>query len=810
MRRILALITVLVLSLVVVTPTLADGVIIIDPPPLPPPDFSRWLTIRYHHVHVSIENQVAVTEVDQVFRNDANVPVEGTYLFPLPAGAVVEDFKMWVDGQVLEPEILPADEARAIYESYVRRNRDPALLEYVGRDAVRARIFPIPVGQERRIELRYSQILPSEDDLMHYRYPLDTERFSAKPLEQVSIVVEVVTPVDLGPVYSPTHQDELIITREGNRAATVTYEANDVLPDRDFELYVGAKTEALGANLLSFKPGNEDGFFMLLLSPSLADAATETVPRDLILVLDTSGSMEGAKLDQAKAGLTYVLRHLNTEDRFNVVAFSGQTRTYAPHLVSAAEAEDAVAWIADLEALGGTNIYMALSAALAQAGLNRLTTLVFLTDGLPTEGIVDEDILLGSLANEAPNDVRIFPLGVGYDVNVLFLDQLAADHRGRPTYIEPDERIDEKVSTFFARMQSPLLTDIHLDFTTGSGSAIGGTQVELFDTYPNPLPDLYAGTQLIVVGRYTGGGSQALTVSGSVNGRATTFTYGTVLSEHDGTAFIPRLWAARKIGYLLTQIRIHGEQEEWINAVVDLSLRYGIITPYTSFLIEEPELSLTSEGRNLAGEAMHDEMSAMPTTVSGAQAVEDAKLRQDLGAAEAPVAGGGYAPEAPAGQSPGEVLTIKHIDDKTFVCTPERCTDTTFIPDTMTAEKVDFGTERYRQLVTESPGWVRYIALAPTTVVVGAGGNAYEFAIGEPDDLNVTATPLPVVPTVPTPTPAASTEPVTPSEPTPTPSAGFDTPATVSPLLPSGNTSGLCPAALLLLAPLVAIAIKKR
>ena len=471
MRRILALIAVLVLSLVIVMPALADGVIIIDPPILPPPDFSRWLTIRYHRVHVTIENQVAVTEVDQVFRNDASVPVEGTYLFPLPSGAVVEDFKMWVDGQVLEPEILPADEARAIYESYVRRNRDPALLEYVGRDAVRAAIFPIPAGEERRIELRYSQILPSEDDLMHYRYPLDTERFSAKPLEQVSIVVEVTTPIDLGPLYSPTHQDEVVITREGSRSATVAYEANDVLPDRDFELYIGAKTEALGANLLSFKPGGEDGFFMLLLSPSLAEAATETVPRDLILVLDTSGSMEGAKLDQAKAGLTYVLRHLNTEDRFNVVAFSSQTRTYAPHLVPAAEAEDAVAWIADLEALGGTNIYMALSEALAQVNPGRLSTVVFLTDGLPTEGIVDEDVLLGSLANEAPNDVRIFPLGVGYDVNVLFLDQLAADHRGRPTYIEPDERIDEKVSTFFARMQSPLLTDIHLDFAADSESA---------------------------------------------------------------------------------------------------------------------------------------------------------------------------------------------------------------------------------------------------------------------------------------------------------------------------------------------------
>ena len=199
--------------------------------------------------------------------------------------------------------------------------------------------------------------------------------------------------------------------------------------------------------------------------------------------------------------------------------------------------------------------------------------------------------------------------------------------------------------------------------------------------------------------------------------------------------------------------------------MVDLSLRYGIITPYTSFLIEEPELSLTSEGRNLAGEAMHDEMSAMPTAVSGAQAVEDAKLRQDLGAAEAPMAGGGYAPEAPAGQTPGEMLTVRHVDDKAFICTPERCTDTTFIPDAMTAEAVDFGTERYRQLLTEHPGWVRYFALAPETIVVDTEGNAYEFIMGEPGDIPVTSTPLPATPASPMMTPVTSPETPTPSGP---------------------------------------------
>lgn len=803
MNRILALIAVLTLSLAIVTPALADGIIIIDPPPLPPPDFARWLTIRYHRVHVTIEDQVAVTEVDQVFRNDASVAAEGTYVFPLPPGAVVEDFKMWVDGQALEPEILPADEARAIYEGYVRRNQDPALLEYVGRDAVRARIFPIPPRAERRIQLQYSQILPSEDDLMHYRYPLDTERFSARPLEQVSVVVDLTTPVDLGPLYSPTHQDEVVITREGSRRATVSYEASNVFPDRDFELYMGAQTEALGANLLSYKPRSEDGFFLLLLSPSLAEVATETVPRDLLLILDTSGSMDGDKLDQAKAGLTYILRHLNPEDRFNIVAFSSQTRSYAPALVSATEAGDAIGWIAGLEALGGTNIYMALSEALAQVEADRHTTLVFLTDGLPTEGIVDEDVLLNAIEKEAPEDVRVFPLGVGYDVNVLLLDQLAADHRGRPTYIEPDERIDEKVSAFFARMQSPLLTDIRLDFRADGG----GSTAEIFDVYPTPLPDLYAGTQLIVAGRYTGGGRQTLTVSGSVNDRDTAFTYGVDFSEHDGAAFIPRLWAARKIGRLLTQIRLHGEDREWIDAVVDLSLRYGIITPYTSFLIEEPERSLTREGRDRAGEAMQDQLAATPAAVSGEQAVDDAKMREELGAAEAPVAGGAYAPEAPAGMPASDVQTIRYVDDKTFVCTFERCTDTAFVPDVMTAEEIAFGTARYRELIAADTTWARYFALAPETIIVDVDGAAYRLLLGDVESLPPEATTAPAA----GPTETEPAEPTTPAT-ADVPATADTPPATPAPDQPEAPPArpGLCPAALLLLIlPAGAIALKR-
>ncbi|MGC9468590.1 MAG: VIT domain-containing protein [Anaerolineae bacterium] len=791
---VIALLAAALIPLLASTPVRADGIIIIDPPiPVPPPDWSQWLTIRYHHVTVTIEDQVAITEVDQLFRNDTAVAVEGTYVFPLPAGAIVEDFKMWVDGQPQESKILPAEEARIIYEDYVRRNQDPALLEYVGRDAVQARIFPIPPHTERRIQLRYVQVLPTEERLMHYRYPLDTERFSAKPLEQVSISVTIASPSELGAIYSPTHQDKIMVTRETNRRASVSYEASDLLPMDDFELYIGLREEPVEASVLSFKPLDEDGFFLLLLAPSITDPETGPMSRDLIFVLDTSGSMDGEKLAQAKTGLAYILDHLNTLDRFNVIAFSTAVRSYTRDLVSAEEVEDAIAWVEKLEAVGGTNIHMALSEALSQADPDRHTTIVFLTDGLPTEGIVEDSAILRALEQEAPRGVRIFPLGVGYDVNVLLLDEIASAHRGRSTYIEPDERIDEKVSAFFARMQSPLLVDIDLEF---------GEAPPIYDVYPSPLPDLYAGTQLIVVGRYPEGGNRQLQVTGRVNERQISYDYEVSLSNHDGTAFIPRLWAAKKIGHLLTRIRLDGENAEWVDAVVKLSLRYGIITSYTSFLIEEPQESLTEEARARAGAQMMDELAEAPTAVSGQGAVEDAKLREGLLGAEAPIDPGAYAPVNPEEESGGASLTaIRHVADKTFICTADRCVDTAYVPDQMPLQEIAFGSRAYETLLEAGSEWGAYFAVGPGAIVVGPEGQAYHLVFESHEESQLAPST-----TTPTATAGPAQDPET-ATPVPT-AAPIGEPEDETQNSP--QQTGLCSASLLLLVPVVGIALKKR
>lgn len=708
-------------------PALADGIIIPEPPPHRPIVDLPYLTVKYHRVTVTIENQVATTHVDQVFVNEADLEVEGTYIFPLPDGATISEFAMWVDGQRLEGQVLERDQARRIYEEIVRQRRDPALLEYVGRNAFQASIYPIPPKGERRIEIEYSQVLQVDNGLVEYVYPLNTEKFSPRPLEEVTVNVTVHSNEPLKALYSPSHNVD--VERRGDHNATVGYEEYRVRPDRDFVLYYTISAEEVGVNLLSYKPdGRSDGFFLLLAAPKVESEAQQVVARDVILVLDVSGSMRGEKIEQARAALLFVLDNLNEEDRFNILAFSTATRPYARSLVPANERGEARDFVAHLEANGSTDINRALLEALAMADEQRPTILIFLTDGLPTTGEVDIDRIIDNVGDAAPKNVRIFPFGVGYDVNTTLLDTIAQNHRGASGYIRPEETIDEKISAFYAKVSTPLLSDLAIDFG----------RVVVDDVYPYPLPDLFAGMQLVVVGRYRNGGETAITLRGEVNGRPRSFRYDAVrFQQSGGEEFIARLWATRKIGYLLQQIRLHGEEKELVEEIVDLSIRYGIITPYTSFLVEETDQALREEGRQrIAREAL-----ATPPPASGAGAVDRSTGEKALAGAEAPAM-----PYVPPGLGGGEtdsygnpISPVRYVGDKTFILHNGAWTDTTFDSDKMTPVPVSFGSDGYFALIAAHLNWGRYFALGDHVIVV-LDGTAYEVRQGE--------APPPAVPTV--------------------------------------------------------------
>jgi Ca-activated chloride channel family protein len=548
------------------------------------------LEVKYHHVSVKIQDQVAVTEVDQTFYNPNNQRLEGTFMFPVPRETQIDKFSMDINGKMMDAELLDADKARGVYENIVRSMKDPALLEYVGQKLFKLRIFPIEPRADKRIKLKYTQILRSEKGLVEYLYPLNTEKFSAAPLKSVSLKAELECKQAIKTVYSPSHTVE--IKRPDNQKAVIGFEAKDVKPNTDFQLFFSAppKTD-IGVNLLAYNDGAdaEGGCFLLLAAPNATVAADQVVAKDVAFVLDTSGSMaENNKLDQAKKALQFCLKNLNKGDRFEIVRFATEAEPLFGTLADNTEPNRAKAeeYLKELKPMGGTAIEEALVKAVDSAKKkdekDRPFFVVFLTDGRPTIGSTDEDPILAQVAKAiGDRPIRIFSFGIGTDINTHLLDKLTDKTRGASQYVLPAEDIEIKVSNFYTKISQPILANLQLKF---SGSA------KTAKIMPTALPDLFQGEQLAVFGRYIGSGDTAVTLEGTVNGKPRSFTYEVAFpAKETEQAFIPRLWATRRVGFLLDEIRLRGENKEVRDEVAELARKYGVVTPYTAYLIVEDE-----------------------------------------------------------------------------------------------------------------------------------------------------------------------------------------------------------------------------
>lgn len=712
LRRIIhftALMAVLVSTLLNAGLARADGVIVVHPPECDPacpqPTYvGDQLVVKNHNVDVTIDNQIATTRIDQTFFNQNDWVAEGTYYFPVPPGATIDQFSMIVDGDEVEATLLDAEEARRIYEEIVRTMRDPALLQYVGRNVIEARIFPIEPGAERQVQIEYQQVLTIENGLVQYSYPLNTERFSAAPLEQASIRVEVDSADPVRAVYSPSHQ--IAVDKESDNHFVAGWEASNVWPDSDFELIYSVSSESIGANLLSYwDPVNDEGTFMLLAAPGI-DVDQQRVAKDIILVLDTSGSMEGDKIEQAKTALTYVLGQLNEGDRFTIVEFSTGVRLFDDDLVGIDEVEDAMRWVDRLQATGGTNINAALTEALDLVDRERPTYLLFLTDGLPTEGETDASTILHNVDNAMRENVRLFSFGVGDDVDTVLLDTLSQEHHGATTYVRPGESLDDTIGAFYGKISAPVLIDVEIE--------IDGVRTE--EIYPSPLPDIFAGTQLVVVGKYDQPGPVTITMTGMVNGQQQTIVYeGQELRDDRGSGAsetLPRLWATRKIGYLLNQIRINGENREWIQAIIDLSVEYGIVTPYTSYLITEDDI-LSASGRSGLADEEFAVAQSTEAPRSGADAVSAASSAGEMAAADS------AAPVMVQDETSGAAM--RAVGSRAFVLQDGVWIETTFDPSTMETVQVEFLSDEYFALLESNPDLAEVFALGDQVIAFSDG-----------------------------------------------------------------------------------------
>src|SRR5712675_1233250 len=511
-----------------------DGFIVVERPIYVPPTHFPFapLEVTSHHVNVAIDGQVAITSIDQEFYNPNDQRLEGFYMFPVPKGAHIDKFSMEIGGKSVDAELLPADKARGIYEDIVRKMRYPALLEYAGRDLFKVRIFPIEPHSRKPIKISYTELLRSDAGTVTYLYPLSTEKFSARPIKNLSMKIELKSAEPLASIYSPSHKVE--IKRDGPNRAVIGYESKDEKPDTDFQLVYSSDTRDVGLRLITYKPDSDDGYFLLLAAPTISNE-TKPAAKDVVFVVDTSGSMAGAKLQQAQKALRFCVENLNNDDRFEIVRFSTEAEPLFRELVPADSdhRKRANGFIDDFKPIGGTAIADALQSALKVRPdkSDRPFVVIFLTDGLPTVGTRNPEEIVANI--KKASGVRIFSFGIGSDVNTQLLDQIAEGTRAFSQYVLANEDLELKVSSFYTRIKEPVLTNVRLEFGGG---------VRTSKLYPAQLPDLFKGDQLVVAGRYTGSGEVEAKLTGMANGREQAFNYKVKFNDSSND-YVARLWA---------------------------------------------------------------------------------------------------------------------------------------------------------------------------------------------------------------------------------------------------------------------------
>jgi Ca-activated chloride channel family protein len=563
--------------LAIAGPARSAGMLIPEEKKLPP------LAMLDHRVDIRIEDQVATTYIEQTFRNHTDRQLEATYLLPIPKGATVNEFYMWVGPTKVKGELIEADKARKIYTDIVHRTKDPGLLEYVGTNLLRMKVFPVPAKGDQKVAVKYSYVCTNDSGLVDYIYPLRSEGKAASTLEKFTLDVRLKSQHAITNIYSPTHA--ITITRPNDKEAVIGFEKNQAILDKDFQLFYmpGNKDKDVGLTALTHRPNaDQNGHFMLLVSPRAELSKSQQVPRDMVFVLDTSGSMRGKRIVQAKNALNYCLTNLSPNDNFAIMHFATAVVKYADNLQTASPENLAAAkrWVSALEPTGGTAINDALKTAMEMRtnDKSRTFTIVFFTDGQPTVGETNIQKILQNVADRNTQNTRIFSFGVGDDVNAHFLDALSDNTRAVSTYVRESEDIEAKVSSLYGKISNPVLSNLKLQMDNG---------VILSEIYPPQLPDLFHGSQLVVLGRYSGKGHAAIKLTGTVGTETKEFVYELQFPDktNDERVFVEDLWARRKVGYLLDQIRVNGEKKELVDEVVSLAKRYGITTPYTSYLL---------------------------------------------------------------------------------------------------------------------------------------------------------------------------------------------------------------------------------
>ncbi|MCE5269064.1 MAG: VWA domain-containing protein [Planctomycetaceae bacterium] len=604
----LAFCTAALLAFVMPAVGAAQGLLIVDNPnqsvrlprpitiwpgrPVSPITPTASYRIKTLDVQARLIDQVAEVQVSQTFVNNGSQPLEVAFVFPLPYDGAISQMTLMIDGREFPAQLLKAADARRMYEEIVRRNRDPALLEWMGTGLFRTNVFPVPPGASRTVSLRYSQLCRNVGGLTDFLFPLSTARYTAEAPETLSIRLSIESQDEIKNVYSPTHAVE--IKRPDERHAVVTFTSRNELPAGDFRLFYGLGKGRLSTRVLSYRPdASQDGYFLLLASPEIKAADRSPPSKTVIFVIDRSGSMSGEKIEQVRGALKYVLNNLRPGDLFNIIAYDSTVEAFRPELQRFDEQtrNAALAFVDGLYAGGTTDIDAAMRTALSQVqDAKRPNYVVFLTDGLPTSGETNEMKIVANAKALNRMHARLFAFGVGYDLNSRLLDKLVRENYGQSEYVRPNENIEDRVSRLYNRIESPVMTNVRLQFVFETPSAGYQPAPRINRVYPKDSFDLFAGEQLVLVGRYRTSGTAKVVVQGMVGDKQQTLGFPATLvdkSRDESFAFVEKLWAIRRVGEILDELDLKGKNQELITELVELATRHGILTPYTSFMADE-------------------------------------------------------------------------------------------------------------------------------------------------------------------------------------------------------------------------------
>lgn len=567
----------------------------------------RFSTVEYQKMWIkkvettiNIQEQIAVTHVDQTFTNEMSTSVETVFMFPLPANATISELVYWVNGQRFVAEIRERAAAVAAYNEQIRKWLDPALLEYLGNNLFRLSIVPVNAYSDVRTEITYVEPLDYNFGLINYGFRLNTLGLSSKPLQKVTLNLDASSKFSYKTFSSPSHGNSTgaNLTKLADNHYQFMYGDENFYPNKDFTIEFSTKRSAIEFNALSYKPKTADSigtdnFYTVWISPPDSVDPQDVIPKNIVFTADISSSMDGKRMEQIKESLNNFISLLAPEDKFNIITFGTFVKSFKPDVVPANEQNKLAAkdFIFQLYALGLTNIDQALISSLQQSyGDSTSNNLVFLTDGYPTWGDTNTVNILAHVKQNNKKNTRIFSFGVGEEISKSFLQDLADQNHGFSKFITSNDSIALVINDHFKRISSPVLTDITID--------LGGLQA--YDNYPKTINDLFWGNQVKQLGLYKTGGFYQVTLKGKIRSKQVEYKQNIYFNDTTGTGhrFVPRLWAKEKIDYLLNLIAAYGETKELVNQIIELSKRFQILTPYTAFYVDPHPTGVESEKEN--------------------------------------------------------------------------------------------------------------------------------------------------------------------------------------------------------------------